>query len=329
MKKTSFIIILLIIFFAACKRNTNNSSTVKIDSIDSISKKVKDRNLQVENVTTINKDSIPNDSSNLEISNKINRCPIFTEYKIPSPGDFKYAVAITKPNFDILFPISKRTQLTNTIQKSLALGIISADLFYSAIYGNANYTTKYLNTALKLSDDLGTSNVFTQENLETIRQFENKDTIKKIIFLTLETICSQLNDSKTYNQLPFFIYGGWLESIYLLTNTLNSNQDAPKKLFKELAKQKEIIQNLIDYYNKTLLDVNDYETNLNIQNIIGELGTLDSIFGTSQRNENYIMNKEQMQDLIKTIKDVRSSIFVHTEKKIEQQQQQYQKTIEK
>lgn len=327
MKKISFIIILLFIFITACKRNSNNSSNANSDSALKIPI---ENNLQVENITPIDKDTTPNDTSFLEENRKKNISPFFVKYKIPGVSDYRYSVANTKPNFNILYSTSNKFQLTNTFQKSVLLGIISADLFYSATYGNANFTTKYFTRALELSDDLGISNIFTQDNLERVKLFENQDTVKKIISVSLETIYTQLYEAKAYNELPFLIYGAWLESVYLLTNTLIDNPDAPTELFKQLAQQKDIIQNLRDYYNNVLLDANEYETNLNIQNIIGELGVLDVFFNAKNSNQVYIiMNKEQMQNLIKAIEKLRNSIYVQSVQKIEQQQLQYQKSIEK
>jgi len=322
MKKKLYFIIILFIIFSACNRNKDKDKENKNLSTN-ISNSSKDSDIIV---TDLSKpDSLKIDSAQFID----NRCPVLVENDIPSPADFEYAAQKTKPNFSLLFSITNNYQLQNTFQKSFILGIYSTDLVYSTVYGNGNLATKYFNSAMKLSDELGISNVFTKKEFELIKEFEYQDSISIVIKKSLETICIQLNESKTYNELPFIIYGGWLESVYLLSNVLISNPDAPKKLHKQLSKQKETIVNLIDFFNNILVDADDYETNLHIQNIIGELEIVRDLFENSLRDDSYIMNKEKMKELISILRDNRDNILKKTEKKIEQQQIQYQKSIEK
>ena len=332
MKKYLYLILIIFLIFGACKKNSkdknieNKVDTVKvIDTIvqqdTNISESLKYQTESVaKKIDTISKDTVAVEKG----------CAVFRDNKIPNPAKFKYAVKRTKPDFSILFSIGKKNKLANVFQKSLVLGVLSADLVYCVAYDNANMSTRYYKAAMELSDDLGISNVFSQKDFDIIRNFENKDSVKEVIKSNLDIICSQLNESRVYNELPFIIYGAWTESVYLLTNVLISNPDAPKKLFKELAKQKNIIEKLISYYNNILVDADDYKTNLNIQNIIGELGEIHDIFVNSLRENSYVMDKKQIKELKKAVSKIRNSIAVReSDKKIEQQQIQYQKNIEK
>ncbi len=333
MKKYLYLIVIFLLIFSACKKNskTKDQTNKKVDTvkiIDTILKNKTDLDsvkYETESVVANADSVVSKDSAVVE-----KECPVFAENEIPNPAKFKYAVKKTKADFSLLFPIRNKDKMINTFQKSLFLGILSADMIYATAYGNANITTKYYKTSMELSDDLGISSAFSQDDFDIIRNFENKDSVKEVIKKNLDVICLQLNESRVYNELPFIIYGAWIESVYLLTNVLILNPDAPKKLFKELAKQKDIIENLISYYNNILIDADDYKTNLNIQNIIGELGQIHDIFLNTLRQNSYIMDKKQIIELKQAVTKIRNNtIIIETDKKIEQQQIQYQKNIEK
>ncbi len=328
MKKLLVLLSVITIFLSSCKHNTNAdiSTTPNNDVTTNVNQNVNQTNNDTQNVVITTNDVV--DTSTYVVSNNTNitvnkpdKCAIFKNFNITSPTEFIYNAQETEPNFILLFPIDKISDIQTTYNKSIALGIFSADLIYSTSYQNSNYINKYYNTTLKLADDLGISGAFSQKDFEIIQNTTNFDTINYIINQSIQFACSQLNNSNAYDELPFIIYGGWLESVYLLSNSLIINIDAPEYLFKQLSNQSEIIDNIIAFLNQIIVDTDDYEVNLNIQNIITELKTIKKDFTTAYATSKYVLSKDELTILGENISTFRNNFNESADNKMMMMQQ--------
>jgi hypothetical protein len=209
--------------------------------------------------------------------------------------------------------------MNDTHSKSLALGIYSADLVYIVFYENSNLIAEYFKTATALADELGLSSAFTKDDFDKIQTSENQEDKEQIINTAIQKACIQLNNSKAFDQLPFVIYGAWVESIYLLSATLVNNPQAPEELYKQLSIQKEVIQNLQNFYNNVLINTDDYNINLNIQNILNELTNLNKTFQSSYKSSDYILTKNEIENIYKAISNIRKNLTQNTEVKLQMQ----------
>ncbi len=313
MKKIFILNLIFSILFLSfsCKNKETLSEDTKTDSIV---------NIQTQ---TTNKITTTTDTANLtstkDTSSKTikkqkkkktsKKCSVFKKFKIPSPSKFKFASDKTRPVFSALYPTKNYLKASSTYQKSVILGIYSADLIYIALYNNSNLINKYYFTALQLSNDLGIPDSFSANDIKNIQKnMNNNDSIKNIIENTIQNTCISLSNSKTYTELPFIVYGAWLESVYLLCRTLIRNPDAPKFLYKQLSEQSDIIDNLTNFYNNILLDAQNYNVNLKVQDIISQLDSIKQNFGNYYNSGEQIIEKKQIQDLTNQFQNIRKQI---------------------
>ncbi len=309
------IILLITISLFAC--NHKNKQDIKQQNQD----------ISIEDTQSTNNNTYTTDNQiDTNIADTINNtqneqknCPIFKNYEIPSPLEFKYAVNQTTPDYNLLFALSEKDKMNDTYTKSLALGIYSADLVYIVFYENTNLLSQYFKTTLILADELGLSSAFTQKDFDNLQNTENQQEKEEIIDKAIQNACIQLNDSKAFDQLPFVIYGAWIESIYLLSATLINNPQAPEELYKQLSSQKNVIKNMQNFYNNALINTDDFNINLNIQNILNELETIDKTFQSSYKSSDYILSKDEIEKIYKQISSTRNNLMQKTETKLEMQ----------
>ena len=316
--KIIYISLLTTLLLFSCKNNKQQNN-INIDnsstSIQNIS--VEDSAINAQN-NGLTEDSINNNINNFTA--KTTSCFIFTEYGISSPADFKYQKTLL-PNYQILFKISNKNNYETTYPKSIALGVYYADLVYVNVFENGNLLIDYYKIVLELSSELGITVFSDENNAELFSNPENFDTLAFIINKNIQNTCTKLYDSKSYDQLPFIIYGGWIESVYLLTNILIDNPEADEEYYKQLANQKEIIINLLEYYNTILLDAQSFEINNRVQSILTDLDMLKNTFTTNYKSSDYIMTNDDIKKINNDIVMIRNIITQEPQQKEIQQQE--------
>ncbi len=312
MNKYLFFLIFFV-FFASCKNSNENTKAAINQNIES-----EDNNKLANNDTNIiEKDSNIN---KLSAKNKsVQQCCIFEDFEIPAPSEFVYSVEKTQPVFDQLYPLDAKSDFHTTYKKSVALGIYTADLVYCSAYQNSNLINKYYALSLKLANELGLSGSFNPDDFELIQNTNNYDTVNVLIDKAIQIACTQLDDSKAYDELPFILYGGWLESVFLLTKTLIENKEAPDLLYKQLAKQPKVIENIIKFNNDIIVDADNYDVNLNIQSIISELKEINKILKESYTTSKYILSRNELLKFNKIISETRKNINEPADLKFQQQ----------
>jgi hypothetical protein len=204
-----------------------------------------------------------------------------TYYLIPSPEGLFSFIKDGKLKFSdaVLNPTNNSDKYNDTREKELNFGIYSADLAYVASFNKYQQSVDYLNTVRTLSDEIGISAVFDQNLIGRIDNIiDDQDSLLKVTSDSYLSIVRYLESSDRKKSLALIVTGGWVESIYVVVNLLDSyKQDA--KVITLLASQKNVVSNLASYLDQMKGDAN-------IQLTINELKPLlDFYQGLEVQNE--------------------------------------------
>lgn len=179
-----------------------------------------------------------------------------TFFILPSPQ--QTLTVIEKNKFDykpeLINPSGNLSNYSTKIRKSLNLGVYGTDLGYLTIYDRLQETYNYLNAINKLTDELDISDVLNNETLHRIeKNIGNKDSLTYYISDLYRKSDAYLKDNERNETAVLIVAGGWIESMYLVSNYYVD--DNSPELFNQLGFQKFPLDNLIKllspYYNNS------------------------------------------------------------------------------
>jgi hypothetical protein len=194
-----------------------------------------------------------------------------SSYQVPSPNE--------------LFGIIKESQLpymdglvsTNSINYSssknqaLNFGRITADIAYTASYEKFQESIANFDNLRKVGDDLGISYVFDEFMVNRVKSnMDNSDSLEVISNSSYQNIISQLEEGEKGSTLAIIATGGFVESIYILTNMIGEF-DANNKVIQRLADQKLVMENVLDYLNL-------YSDEPRVMEVLTELQGVSDVF---------------------------------------------------
>jgi len=214
-----------------------------------------------------------------------------TYYLIPSPeglfsfikdGKLKFSDAVTNPTNNI-------DDYVDTREKEINFGIYSADLAYVASFNKYQQSVDYLNTVRTLSDEIGISAVFDQNLIGRIDNIiDDQDSLLKVTSDSYLSIVRYLESSDRKKSLALIVTGGWVESIYVVVNLLDSyKQDA--KVISLLASQKHVVNNLFSYLEQM-------KSEPSIQMTINDLKPLSDFYASLEVQTETPKDAEQPKD---------------------------------
>jgi len=248
-----FLFSILIITFLSCGDNKNSSSN---------------QNNETENYK-------PEDPTLVKFNGKL--------FSIPSP--IQLAILTKKMNLalnlNILNESSKYKNYNTNFKQALNIGVYGADLAYLNIYEQLSETSKYISVVKKMSNDLGIINSFRQETIKRLEQNNNdRDSLVYILSTIYRDIDAYLLDNNRTNISVLVIAGGWLESIYLMTQLLESSKN--QEIVNRVGEQKKILENLIEllrpYYQQ---DSDDFDK------LLEDLSSISSLFENIKNDYTY------------------------------------------
>lgn len=294
--KFKILIFLLLssILFYRCNTNNDNSSNTKKDSL-------------TENFN-------PNDPTLVKFNGKL--------FSIPSPIQIALLTKDLNIPFDnnLLNPSDKYSQYTTSFKQSLNLGIYGADLGYLNIYEQLPDAAQYFAVVKTMSKDLGVMNTFSQETIDRIeKNNNNKDSLVYILSTIYRDVDTYLLDNEREDVGILIIAGGWVESVYFMTQLLKSS-DNPE-IINRIGEQKTPLKNLIEllkpYYQNESDDFDKFIEDLNeLSSVFNEIeheyiykeSTVDvenklTIINSETKT---IISEKQLQTIIEGISNLRN-----------------------
>jgi hypothetical protein len=168
-------------------------------------------------------------------------------FSIPSPIQIAELIKNTNATYnqDAVNPTSNVSKYTSSDKQALNLGVYGADLGYINIYEQYSDAAKYFNVVKNLSHSLNIMNSFTEKVFADIEKYgTNKDSLTKISARAYRNADSYLIDNERNDVAVLVIAGGWVESLYLLTENYKErkNQD----ILLRIGDQKHPLDNLIE-----------------------------------------------------------------------------------
>ncbi len=183
---------------------------------------------------------------------KIDKSTVILKYNeslftIPSPYQATYTIKENniKFNEELLNPEENYKSYTTNFKQALNIGVYGTDLGYLTIYNQNTSTISYFNIVKKISEELGLHQALSSKQLkETEAKIEQQDSLLFFLTNTYRHFDSYLKENNRKEIGALIIAGGWIESLYILSQTIKDNPT--RQLINRLGEQKQPLNNLIE-----------------------------------------------------------------------------------
>lgn len=219
---------------------------------------------------------------------------VYSKYEIPLNVDlynFLYENEI-KYQEAALSLINMKESYISDISRAINLGIYTSDLAYSTIYSYSQNSLNYFEASRYLANELGFNTGFDEFYFTRLENnASNHDSIKFIAEESYWKACNFLDEQNKNNILPFVVYGGWIETLYLMViadNELNDNQIIKNQIFN----QKSTLKNVIKYLYDVMIESSAYYYNNDLKGLIEELKIIEKLYNDlEEKNSQKLYNK--------------------------------------
>ena len=195
-------------------------------------------------------------------------------YSLPSPLESSLLIERSgiAYNQDYLNPTKNVSGYVTQNEIAVNIGVYAADLSYAAIYNNPQTVIKYLSVIKKMASELGIKDELSKGAMLEIRDnMNNKNTMLRILSETFLNNESYLQKQYRPDLAALTIFGGWLETTWLVCNLVKDNPENQAEIISLLISQKMSIDDLVN-----LLKDNNKNGVLDV--IIKDMESLERIF---------------------------------------------------
>lgn len=178
---------------------------------------------------------------------------------LPSPYHISHLLKRSDITYNpgLLNPTSRANDYIDNFHKAINFGVYGSDLGYINIYDQHQEAANYFATLKNLSQEMGLYHSLDKTTIKRIEQnIENKDSLLIIVSNTYRQIDHYLKENLRQNTGSLILAGGWIESMYLLTQQLPTKPN--KELMQHIAQQKHPLDNLIKLLVTYSNESNDY-----------------------------------------------------------------------
>ncbi len=172
-------------------------------------------------------------------------------YSVPDPDEIFNEIFIDdfELKSDLINSLSSADQVFKSKTIALNIGVYIADMAYLVLNEKNILAIEYFKTILKMSKNLGLSNIQSPDlffNIET--NINNKDSLCSIIKESINEIKDELEYTNRNKTLVLIYTGSIVESLYLAVN--NINYDDSKNIIEKILEQNIVIDNLYDFLSQ-------------------------------------------------------------------------------
>lgn len=243
-------------------------------------------------------------------------------YQIPAPDEmFAFIKQSGLPySSAVLNSVDNASNYTEPRSQALNFGIYSADLAYTAAFEEYQESIKYFACIRKLGDEVGVSSAFNEGMAKRIQN--NLDVADSLVAITNDSyfgVIEYMEENERGKDLALLAAGGWLESVYIVTNTVKEfNKEEPYA--SRLADQKLIYDNLLSYMDQ-------YKDDQQVATTINEFKEIGTVFenleeievkseaasegrmvlGAGKTTTKLVMGEEQFNKLKEIVTNLRNS----------------------
>lgn len=167
-------------------------------------------------------------------------------FSLPSP--YQISLLLEKSgisyNKDLLNSTKKSGDYVDNFSKAINFGVYGSDLGYINIYRQTQDAASYFAVLKILSQEIGLYNAMDKPTVERIENnIENRDSLLVIVSNTYRKIDNYLKANNRENTGALILAGGWIESVYLLTQQIKDHPN--DELMERISEQKRPLENLI------------------------------------------------------------------------------------
>lgn len=170
-------------------------------------------------------------------------------YQVPSPNELFAIIKESKLTYKEGLVSTEAIQYSSSKIQALNFGRLTADIAYTASYEKFQESMTNFENLRKVGDDLGISYVFDELMVTRVKtNMSNADSLEVISNDSYQRIIAQLEEGEKGSTLAIIATGGFVESIYILSNLIGE-YDEKNILVQRLADQKLVMENILDYLN--------------------------------------------------------------------------------
>ncbi|HUW07463.1 MAG TPA: hypothetical protein VMW01_14540 [Williamwhitmania sp.] len=170
-----------------------------------------------------------------------------TLFAVPSP--YQASTILKKNNIpfndELSNPANKVQGYNSSFKRGINLGIYGTDLSYYNIYDRSQECVTYFGSVKKLCDELGISSSFDTNFFAKVeKNISIKDSLQYLMSYTYRNADLYLKQDDRSDVGALVLAGGWIESLYILTQIASKTQN--RDIINRIGEQKHPLDNLID-----------------------------------------------------------------------------------
>lgn len=201
-----------------------------------------------------------------------------TMYAVPSPNELFSIIKDSKLPYKEGLISTDAMKYSTSKEQALNFGRITADIAYTASYEKFQESIANFDNLRQVGDDLGISYVFDELMVNRVKNnMDNPDSLEIISASSYQQITSMMEENENGSTLAIIAAGGFVESIYILTNLVGEYSDE-SDVIQRLADEKLVMENISDYLSM-------YSDEDRVSEVLSELAPMMDIFNNLQEEK--------------------------------------------
>ena len=214
-------------------------------------------------------------------------------YSVPTPNELFAVIKETGVLYDgtILNSAENSEKYSSKKNQALNFGVYFADLAFASSFEENASILSYFATIKVLSDELGISNALDAAIYEKAQTNLESNDADSLLFLSNDTYFqaySYLEENERGSTLALIVIGGWIESLYIMTNL--GEYEEGSNLVARIGEQKLTIGNLMVFMMK-------YQDDSNVAEVMEELADIEELFWSFEEEEGGDVSTSQEGDV--------------------------------
>jgi len=202
-------------------------------------------------------------------------------YSVPTPNELFAVIRETGVLYDgtILNSPENIEKYSSKKNQALNFGVYFTDLAFASSFSENASILSFFGTIKVLSDDLGISNALDAAIYEKVEANLENDDADSLLFLSNDTYFqaySYLEENERGSTLALIVLGGWIESLYIMTNL--GEYEEGSNLIARIGEQKLTVGNLMGFMMK-------YQDDSNVAEVMEELADIEQLFWSFEEKE--------------------------------------------
>lgn len=192
-------------------------------------------------------------------------------YTVPSPNELFSIIKTSKLPYQEGLISTEPVNYSSSKVQALNFGRLTADIAYTASYERFQESITNFDNLRKVGTDLGISYVFDEFMVSRVKSnMDNADSLEVISSSSYQRIIAQLEEAEKGSTLAIIAAGGFVESIYILSNMIGT-YEKDNALIQRLADQKLVMENVLDYLHL-------FEDEARVQEVLTEIQGVSDVF---------------------------------------------------